>query len=194
MKHEWDSGVFPYKTGEIETIDPGEASSTKKKVLPKLPRTKRPAHVDDLKTRNKGLLDKKPWTLGLIEAMGLVDLIGRQRFETKNRTALILLDSNFEIALKEFIVHRSDLFPPYKYDNVALAKLFKNRTEVIKDVQPHAKFPKTLLGKVAHYYTLRNSLIHERATGLITDEQVQDYRKTIERVLKKLFDIRFRPH
>lgn len=34
------------------------------------------------------------------------DLIGRQKFETKNRTALILLDSNFEIALKEFIVNR----------------------------------------------------------------------------------------
>lgn len=40
-----------------------------------------------------------------------IDVITRQRFETGNRTALILLDSNFEVALKEFIVHRTDLFP-----------------------------------------------------------------------------------
>jgi hypothetical protein len=45
--------------------------------------------------------------------------------------------------------------------------------------------------KVNHYYDLRNSLVHQRASILITDEQVEDYRKTVERVLKKLFDVKF---
>jgi hypothetical protein len=72
-----------------------------------------------------------------------------------------------------------------------LATLFGQRTNVIKEVQAHAKFPKTLLTKVNHYYDLRNNLIHQRATVLITNEEVDDYRVTIERVLKKLFDIKF---
>ena len=191
LKHQWDSAVFSHAVGKMETIDPAEALSNKKKVLPKLPSTRNPSHIEVLKKRNAKLLSNKPWTLGLIEAMGLVDLIGRQKYETKNRAALILLDSNFEIALKEFIVSRSDLFPPHRYTNSQLATLFARRTDVVREVQVHANFPKTLLGKVNYYYSLRNSLIHQRATVLITDEQVEDYRKVIERVLKKLFDVKF---
>jgi hypothetical protein len=48
-----------------------------------------------------------------------------------------------------------------------------------------------LLGKIDHYYLLRNSLIHERATQQITDTQVSDYRKVIEKVLTLLFGLRF---
>jgi hypothetical protein len=191
LRHQWDDEVFNHTAGEIETIDAAEALSSKKKVLPKLPSNRNPSHIEVLRERNKTLLSNKPWTLGLIDAMGLVDLIGRQKYETKNRAALILLDSNFEIALKEYIVHKKDLFPPHVYTNVKLATLFGQRTNVVKEVQVHAKFSKTLLGKVSHYYDLRNSLIHQRASVLITDEQVEDYRKTIERVLKKLFEVKF---
>jgi hypothetical protein len=191
LKHCWNSTVFNYKTGTIQTIDPTEALSNKKKVFPKLPSMRIPSHIEVLKERNKRLLSDKPWTLGLIEAMGIVDLIGNQKYETKNRVALILLDSNFEIALKEFIVHRKDLFPSHTYTNVKLATLFAHRTNVIKEVQAHVKFPKILLNKINHYYDLRNNLIHQRASTLITDEQVEDYRKVVEQVLKKLFNIKF---
>ena len=136
-------------------------------------------------------MSDKPWTIGLIEAMGLVDLISRQKYQTKNRTALILLDSNFEIALKEFIVSRKDLFPAHKYTNTMLATLFVQRTNVIKEVQAHAKFPKSLLTKVNYYYDLRNSLTHQRASVPIGDEQIEDYKKIIERVLKRLFNVQF---
>jgi hypothetical protein len=37
--------------------------------------------------RKKALKDK-PWTVGLVEAMAAVDVIGRQPFDTKNRIAL----------------------------------------------------------------------------------------------------------
>lgn len=191
LKRQWDTDVLAYTVGDVEVVDASEATSSKKKVLPKLPRSRSPSHIELLKERNKKIISDKPWTLGLIEAMGLVDLIGRQKYETKNRAALILLDSNFEIALKEFIVHRKDLFPSYKYTNAKLATLFSQRTSVIKEVQAHVTFTKKLIGKVNHYYDLRNSLIHQRATMLVTDEQVEDYRQTIERVLKKLFNVKF---
>lgn len=193
LKNHWTSAVFPFENGEIESINSEDALSNKKKVLPKLPNARAPTRIEELKDSNQSLLRIKPWTLGLIEAMGFVDLLSRQKYETKNRVALILLDSNFEIAIKEFIVHRKDLFPSHKYTNVFLATLFANRTNVIKEVQVHAKFPKSLLIKVNHYYDLRNSLIHQRASVLITDSQVNDYRFTIERVLNTLFKIKFPP-
>src|ERR1039458_602584 len=143
--------------------------------------------VEHLKTRNKKVLKDAPWTVGLVEAIAAVDVITRQHFDTKNRIALILLDSNFEIALKEFIVHRNDLFPPHVYNDAKIAQLFGNRPNVIREVAAHVTFSPTLLTKVRHYYGLRNKLIHERATVGLTDNDVANYRATIERVLTILF-------
>lgn len=191
LKYQWDSAVFKYKVGKIDEVDPAEALSDKKKVLPKLPKTRNPSHIEELRERNKNLLSEKPWTVGLIEAMGLVDLIGRQKYETKNRAALILLDSNFEIALKEFIVNNKKLFPAHTYTSAKLATLFNRRTDVINEVQKHVSFPKALLGKVSYYYDIRNNLTHQRASVSISDTHVDDYRRTIERVLNKLFRVKF---
>lgn len=192
LKNQWNEDVFSYPEGTMETIDPEDALSNRKLVLPKLPRTRRLPRIDVLKTRNKRALDDQPWTIGLVEAMGLLEVISRQKLETKNRVAIILLDSNFEIALKEYIVNNPALFPPGQYKNSQIAHLFQSgRTNVIKEIQKHITFPPGLLKKVNHYYTLRNSLIHERATQQITDTQVEDYRKTIEKVLGLLFKLKF---
>ena len=51
--------------------------------------------------------------------------------------------------------------------------------------------PKKLLDKAKHYYELRNKLIHERATVGITDDDVDNYHKTIQNVLKILFGLNF---
>jgi hypothetical protein len=102
-----------------------------------------------------------------------------------------LLDSNLEIALKEFIVHRSDLFPPHVYNDAKILQIFARRHLVINEVKAHVAFPATILGKINHYYGIRNKLIHERATVGITDEEIADYRKTVERVLNKLFKLNF---
>jgi hypothetical protein len=191
LKRDWDSQVFAYSRGKLETIDPNEILSNRKIVLPTLPRTRALPRIDQLRVANKGILRNQPWTLGLVEALGLVELISKQKMDTKNRAALILLDSNFEIGLKEFIVNRKDLFPPRTYNDAKIASLFGNRTSVINEVQPHINLSSTLLGKVSHYYLLRNKLIHERATVGITDNQVDDYRKTIEQVLRVLFKLKF---
>jgi hypothetical protein len=60
--------------------------------------------------------------------MGVLEVIGKQKLSTKNRIALVLLDSNFEIALKEFIVSRTDLFPPQPYPDTRIATIFKAKT------------------------------------------------------------------
>ena len=108
--------------------------------------------------------------------------------ETKNRIVLILLDSNFEIALKEFVVHRPDLFPQAQFN---IQQLFERRYKVIDAVSQKVSISKGLLDKAKHYYELRNKLVHERATASITDTDIENYRETIEQVLATLFGLRF---
>lgn len=191
LKNDWDGEVYQYTKGKKHVIDPAEIETGKKITLPELPRTRNVSMMVDLKERNKTIIDHQPWTLGLIEAMGMLEIVVKQKFDTKNRVALILLDSNFEIALKEFIVNRTDLFPPQVYNDAKIATIFKARHLVINEVKAHVNLSSTLLGKVAHYYGLRNKLIHERATVGITDNQITDYRRTVELVLKKLFKLKF---
>jgi hypothetical protein len=191
LKGNWDAQVFAYNSGAIETVDPVDAESNKRTVLPNPPRARRLSRLEELRYRNRKLLEDQPWTVGLIEAMGFIEVVQRQKLDTRNRIALILLDSNLEIALKEFIVNRKDLFPPNKYRDVDILNLFQRRTEVIKAVTAHVPLPKTLLDRVDHYYGMRNKLIHERTTATPTNKQIADYQDTVEKVLTALFAIRF---
>jgi hypothetical protein len=122
--------------------------------------------------------------------MGAVELIDRQNLETKNRISFILLDSNFEIALKEFIVHRTDLFPENQYGNAKIAQIFARRHLVIDEIKAKVAIPKELYEKARRYYNMRSKFIHERATVDITARDVKNYRSVVQKILKILFDLR----
>jgi len=188
LKGNWGEKVFKYEKGKIQKIDERSATSGKKLILPPLPRVNKP-HVESLKERNKKQLSDQPWTLGLVEAVAAVNILTKQKLETKNRVALLLLDSNFEIALKEFIVHRLDLFPKKDYTNEKIRNIFQRRNNVINEVKKKVDIPDTYLDKANHYYGLRNKLIHERATVEVTDSDIKNYSETIRSVLKILFDL-----
>lgn len=185
LKGNWDSRVFSFERGKIEAIDSQAIREDRKLILPPIPRVNK-SHVEELKVKNRKLLERQPWTLGIVEAMAAVDIIVRQRLETKNRIALLLLDSNFEIALKEFVVHNSSMFP-----NVNLKQLFDNRDNVIKLVSQKVRMETDLIGKAKHYYGLRNKLVHERATVDIVESDIDNYSKTIKRFLKLLYGMKF---
>lgn len=185
-KDDWPEKVFKYDKGEVEIVDVTPLKQGKKLALPPLPRVFKP-HVETLKSKNRELIEDKPWTLGLVESVAAVDLIAKQKLETRNRIALLLLDSNFEIALKEFIVHRHDLFPVKTYTDLKIQELFKSRHQVITEVTSKISIPKKLIEKAQHYYSLRNKMVHERATVDIIDRDVENYRKTIQEVLQILF-------
>jgi hypothetical protein len=190
LKDDWQKQVFDFAQGSIQPIAPIELEHGKKLILPPLPKVRKP-HFETLRSTNKTKIDDQPWTLGLVEAIAAVDIIARQKLETKNRIALILLDSNFEIALKEFVVHRTDLFPSNQYGDAAIKALFEKRHQVVAEVAKKVQISGTLLDKAKHYYSLRNKLVHERATVGITDADVANYRDTIEKILHILFGLRF---
>jgi len=147
--------------------------------------------IQKLKSNNRRLIRDQPWILGLLETMGTLGVIERQHSETRNRISLILLDSNLEIALKEFIVHRGDLFPRSQFGDAVIQKLFRNRPEVISTVIQKVQIPPDLIERAKHYYEMRNKLIHERATVGIADADVNNYRETVEKILAILFNVRF---
>ena len=190
LKDDWEGKVLAHQSGLIEKLEPEDVTVRDPLVLPPLPRVNK-LQVEKLKSLNRTQIHDQPWTLGLVEAMAAVGIIGRQRLETRNRIALILLDSNFEIALKEFIVHREDLFPSSAYGKAAIQKLFERRSDVIAAVSKKVPIPPKLLTKAQHYYNIRNKLIHERATVEPTDTDVETYSATIEEILSILFKLRF---
>lgn len=191
FKDKRESDVYPFEAGEFEVVEPSEATSLKKRVMPRPPRARSKTRFEIINEANSDLMRRKPWTIGLVEAFGAIDAVLKQRLATKNRAALILLDSNLEIGLKEFIVERKDLYKPFEYNERKLAGILASRTEVIKEVQPHLLIDSDDLKKINFYYALRNKLIHERATSNILDDQVNDYRNVVERVLSKAFDLKF---
>lgn len=190
LRDDWPGNVTRYETGEVRPVEIAQTPTGRRMILPALPKESKPRGVRQ-KRKNEAIIEKEPWTVGLVEAMDAIDLIERYQLETKNRLALILLDSNFEIALKEFIVHRKDLFPAHEFTDAKLRQLFSNRTEVIKTVVSRIPFPGDILKIASHYYELRNKLIHERATVSVGDSDIRNYRTVVERVLNTLFNLQF---
>ena len=190
LKVDWNNEVFCYRNGEAEPITVPNPSVRNPIDLPALPKVNR-AHVEEVTARNKKQVARQPWTLGLVESMVAVDILVRQKLETKNRIALVLLDSTFEIALKEFIVHRMDIFPPNIYNDAKIQQIFSRRHEVIREIKPHVSVSDVVWQKAQHYYSTRNKLIHERATVSVTDSDITNYKESVAQVLSKLFELKF---
>ncbi len=186
FKGKWEEEVFKYSSGEMQYVDIQDIAKVKRSYLPPLPRVRKHL-IDHLRAQNKQVLQEKPWTLGLLEAIAAIDIIRRQKLQTKNRIALLLLDSSFEIALKEYIVHTQNL----NLGGRTLEQIFKNRDEVIKIVRQKIAFEQKTLTKIRHFYELRNKLVHEKATADVNDDHVSNYLITVQGVLATLFGLSF---
>src|SRR5882724_160862 len=186
LRTEWDESVFAYKTGKIQRLKLRDGHRIQKAYLPPIPKAIKRS-IAHLRYDNQQIMRDKPWTVGLVESIAAVDVIRKQKFQTKNRIALLLLDSSFEIALKEFIVHTDGL----NLGGKTLAQLFEQRAAVIKVVRQKVKFAPTTLQKIEHFQRLRNELIHERATAHVTDEDIENYEQTVQEVLSQLFQLTF---
>lgn len=188
LKDDWPNNVVRFDEGTIEIQRENQVTPAGRLLLPELPKERRPRGARN-KTANRQQMDRQPWTVGLVEAFDAIDLIERQNLDTKNRIALILLDSNFEIALKEFIVNRTDLFPPHQFTNTKISELFGRRTDVIKAVRAKINIPDDLIAKANYYYNQRNNLTHQRATANPTDTDIRGYRTVVQQLLSILFDL-----
>jgi histidine kinase/DNA gyrase B/HSP90-like ATPase len=182
----WHEKVFKYKTGTITEVKIDDFPLVKKSFLPPLPKS-RPRYGERITQKNKQVAKKKPWTKGLYEGVIAADLISKQRLEQRNRIALIVLDSTLEIAFKEYLVNESGT----AYSDAKLLSIFSSRPSVHNEIKKYVKIKLDTWKKIDHYYRLRCKLVHEKATVGISDTEIQDFREVVERVLKKLYKLKF---
>jgi anti-sigma regulatory factor (Ser/Thr protein kinase) len=185
---DWPNQVYKFDKGmiEVKTIStPSEVSNLYNIPLPR----QRKRYDEKLLEKNKTIGKRKPWTVGLYEAIGLVDfIISKKGFSQRNRFALIMLDSNLEIALKEYLVNESGIGMS-KFNSIV-----GNRTSVIAEVQN--KLGATTIDsndwqRINYYYLIRNNLVHQRTTAAVSDTEVIEFRELVEKVLKELFGLKF---
>ncbi|HSS76548.1 MAG TPA: hypothetical protein VLV54_07345, partial [Thermoanaerobaculia bacterium] len=185
LKDDWEEQVFKFANGEIKHLEIDDIEGVRRSFLPPLPRVRKKP-IERLKEVNKSVIADRPWVVGLLESLAAQELISRQRLETRNRIALILLDSTFEIALKEYIVHADGL----NLNGKSLEELFRNRDAVIAVVSQKVTFPPAMLRRIRHYYLMRNKLVHERATVDVTNGDIANFRDGVVNSLGLLFDVR----
>lgn len=191
LKNNWDEGVFAYKRGTMQTERPEEGFGGHRIVLPELPRARPPRYIDELEANNSRALKKKPWIRGVIDSLGFVDLIFKTRAGTKNRAALILTDSNFEIALKEYIVHEPEAFPPRQFTDSKIAELLADRRKLLRAVEDRTSaIPKGNIDVCLHYADLKSRLATSRVTPAVSDQEITEYRAVTDMILRTLLKVR----
>jgi len=186
---DWPESVFKFKTGKIIDIKVADFNSTSKSYLMQLPAVN-VKFIDEVKAKNSVISKAKPWTKGIYESIIAVDYISKQRIETKNRISLLILDSSLEISFKEFLVNDAGKH----YTDRELLDLFKTRHLVVTEIKKYInqkEITEEDWKKIKYYYDLRCKLVHERATVDITDTQLKDHRQVVEKVMRKLFKLKF---
>ena len=187
MMGRWEEEVFPYKTGDVEAVPLTALKALPKTLLPPPPRS-RLQYGEKVEQKNKRIAKKKPWTIGLYEGIiGAHTLRYQKKLTTKNRQALILIDSAVEIAMKDFLVHESGHY----YTDDELAKIMKSRHQVVTEVKKYKAFSTDLWKKLSWFYALRCKLVHERATAEISDAHIDDFTSVAETILHELHGLKF---
>lgn len=183
---DWPDKVFKHKSGTIVDVPVADFPTARKSFLPAPPKS-RPRFAELVTQANQKIADDKPWVRGLYEGVIAADVIARQNLEQKNRISLIVLDSTLEIAFKEYLVNDSG----QHYSDAKLLEIFGSRHKVHTEVKKYITLSDDTWKKITHFSNLRNKMIHQRATGGVSDQELRDFRRVVESVLKTLYKLKF---
>lgn len=184
---DWPEKVFKHTSGDVHEVAVPDFPAVRKSYLPPLPRS-RPRYSEVITQKNRTIANRKPWTKGLYEGVIAADLVSKhQRLEQRNRITLIMLDSTLEIAFKEYLVNESGHY----YTDAQLQSIFAKRHLVHQEMQKYVSISASMWKKISYYNGLRNKLVHERASVGIGDSEIRDFRSVVERILGKLYKLKF---
>lgn len=189
LEGNWEENVFKYDEGEVKDIKIKDFNSVDRSYLIELPKVNI-KYSDEVKFKNSNIAKTKPWTKGLYESVIAVNYIQKQKLETKNRISLLLLDSTLEIAFKEYLVNDCGKY----YSDSDIAAIFKARHLVHNEIKKYISIKDITddeWKRLKYYYDLRCKLVHERATVDITDTQLNDLMILNNKILKKLYKLKF---
>lgn len=183
---DWEENVFRYKSGEVQKVAVPDLRAAPRSFLPPPPKS-RLKFIDKVKQKNAAASKKSPWTVGLYEGLVAANTMRRQKLATRNRLALVLIDTTLEIAMKDFLVHESGHF----YPDGELEKIMKARHRVHQEVQKFISFDQEFWKKINWFYGLRCKLVHERATADLSDEHLDEFEGLAQQMLGKLHSLKF---
>lgn len=136
--------MFPHRSGTIERHKIKDYGTIKRCPLPEIPRA-RPNYAESVADNNKAVLAEKPWAEAMIDGIVLVDSIQRHRVRTRNRIALIVLDSLVEIGFKEFLLNETKI----KYSNGNWREIVSSHERLVAEVRKHKELATQRQGSVA---------------------------------------------
>jgi hypothetical protein len=136
---------------------------------------------------NENALSDKPWIRGVIDTEAIVEVVQKQKVDSKNRVLLILLDSTLEIAFKDFLVYETGRH----FTDAKLAEIFQKRHLVRDEVKKHVSLPHNTWSKLNYYYDLRCKLVHERVSAAIPDSDIEEFRQEVHGAIEKMFGVRW---
>lgn len=123
-----------------------------------------------------------PWLPGVIDTLVGAAVIRGSAIPSRNRLAVILIDSAFETACRAFLQYKA---------RVKLADNHKHRENLVSTVR--SKLPdidEAVWDSINFYYAeIRCDFYHQSAGKTITDVAILDYAETVEFVINKAFDI-----
>lgn len=185
---DWPNQVFKYAIGDVKREVLTDFSSSVRIHTPVISRGPRKIkYIDLIKKNNKALAIRKPWVKGHYESIIAVEEISKLKIEQSNRIAMLLLDSTLEIAFKDYLVNESG----NRYSTGRLAALMSNRVDVHTEVGNNIRVKRGSWEKVNYFYNLRCELVHKRIAVTISDDDLENFRKLVEYMLKKMFKLKF---
>ncbi len=123
-----------------------------------------------------------PWLLGVIDTLVGAAVIRNSAIPSRNRLAVMLIDSAFETACRAFLQYKA---------RVKLVENHKHRDNLVSIVR--SKLPDIdddVWDSINFYYTeIRCDFYHQSAGKTITDVAILDYLETVEFVINKAFGI-----
>lgn len=123
-----------------------------------------------------------PWVIGLIDGLTATRLILNTNIESRNRLALILLDSTLEVAFKNYLTYVKGI-------KKLPENVLKNRGELHKVIKKHINFSKDVWDRIDYFYDKRNELYHEDVGKTLPDVSIFDFFNLVIMVIDKLFSI-----
>ena len=186
LQPSFGTSIEPYKTGQIigESLGPDQHLPASK--LPAIPHV-RPSAKEAIREANRKIATEKPWSIGAYESIIAVEYIRKQRLTQQNRILLVLLDSTLEIAFKDYLAHEI----PNPLGEARLQQLFRNRTDVNREVEKTILPADPIWKKVAYYYKERCELVHKRVSVAVSDAEITDFQQVVETLLGAMFTLKF---
>jgi DNA mismatch repair enzyme (predicted ATPase) len=183
---EWDEKVFRYDSGKIIKEEKTDTFDVKNLYLPPLP-TIRQKYENVIKQKNKNISNDKPWTNVISEGIILVDTLPRKKSVEKNKLSLIILDNVLEMSFKEYLVNETSS----DYDDKELSELFKNLEVIFEKIRKTNKISNAILVKAQSYHKISQDIKYKRISPIVYDSHVEEYRKVVQYILKKLFNLSY---